>query len=450
MACSETVRLARPVAVCALVGLIAAGACSPRAASPPFAPAGGGAQPMKRALFPYASAGKIAHVVIIMQENRSFDNLFQGYPGADTVSSGLNSKGKVIALQPIALEAGYDIDHTAGAFFAAWDNGKMDGFDLEYSQGPGPNSQYGYVPRAEVQPYFNVAGQYVLADRMFTSHIDASFISHQYIIAGQANHEVNLPSGRWGCRGGGGDLVQTLLQNRQYGPSQSPCQDYQTLGDELTTAGLSWRFYAESVNGSDSGSIWSSYQAVKHIRNTGQWKLHVFSPPGRFITDIGRGTLAAVTWVMPSRANSDHPDAGSNTGPAWITSLVNAIGQSQFWDTTAIFLLWDDWGGWYDHVPPPQLDYDGLGIRVPLVVISPYAKANHVSHVQYETGSILRFAEDTFGLPQLAASDARANDPAGDCFDFTQSPRPYSPFASTYRPSTFIHEHPTFAPPDAE
>ncbi len=144
--------------------------------------------------------------------------------------------------------------------------------------------------------------------------------------------------------------------------------------------------------------------------------------------DVAKGKLAAMTWITPSAANSDHSSSQSTTGPQWVTSLVNAVGTSQFWNSTVIFVMWDEWGGWYDHVPPPQLDYDGLGFRVPLLVISPYAKQHYVSHVQYEHGSVLRFIEDTFGLGRLSASDGRANSPAPDCLDFTRPPRPFKPF----------------------
>ena len=118
-------------------------------------------------------------------------------------------------------------------------------------------------------------------------------------------------------------------------------------------------------------------------------------------------------------------NCGGGFGPSWVTALVNAVGESKFWNSTAIFVQWDDWGGLYDHVPPPYRDYDGLGFRVPLLVISPYAKHDHVSHVQYETASVLRFAEDLFGSSQLAAADKRANSPANDCFDFSQKPRKF-------------------------
>ena len=140
---------------------------------------------------------------------------------------------------------------------------------------------------------------------------------------------------------------------------------------------------------------------------------------------------------MPTWDTSDHSSNGSDAGPAWVASVVNAVGQSQFWKSTAVFVFWDEWGGWYDPVPPPYEDYDGLGFRVPLIVISPYAKKNYVSHVQYEHGSILRFAENAFGLGQLSAADARANDPATDCFDFTQKPRTFKSFKTGLPPHYF-------------
>ncbi|MEO6990860.1 MAG: alkaline phosphatase family protein, partial [Candidatus Baltobacteraceae bacterium] len=197
----------------------------------------------------------ISHVVIIVQENRSFDNLFQGYPGADTVSSGKNSSGQTIVLQPEGLEQQYIIDHSFTAFRAAYDNGKMDGFNLEQSYGGPQNPEYVYVPHSETVPYFAIANEFVLGDRMFTSHVDESFISHQYIIAGTASHGVNLPAGTWGCDGGPNDQVQMLNDNRTYGGYEQACFDNQTIGDEIDRAHLKWRFYAASVFG--DGNEWS-------------------------------------------------------------------------------------------------------------------------------------------------------------------------------------------------
>ena len=159
-------------------------------------------------------AGKIQHVVYIIQENRSFDNLFQGYPGADTVSSGKDSHGKTIELQPYPLGRPYDIDHSVHAMFQAC-NGtgklpgtdcKMDGFDQEWALGGPKNPQYVYAPYKQVKPYWDMAHEWVVGDRMFQSQLDESFIAHQYIIAAQAAFAADLPSGRWGCGGGKFDV----------------------------------------------------------------------------------------------------------------------------------------------------------------------------------------------------------------------------------------------------
>jgi phospholipase C len=389
----------------------------------------------------------IQHVVFIVQENRTPDNLFQGYPGADTVASGLNSKGQTIALQPIAMsKEPYDLDNAATGFFPAYDHGKMDGFDhvaIFGAHSGYPNPQYAYVPRSESEPYFDIASQYVLGDRMFASQLDASFTSHQYVVAGYASHAVNYPQGPWHCGGGPQNKIATLTQQRGYGPTIPACMDNPTLGDELDGAGLSWRYYAGALN--TTGGLWSGYGAIRHIRFGPDWK-NVKSPPGRFLVDIKNGTLSNVTWITPTWHNSDHASTQSATGPHWVTSLVNAIGRSKFWNTTAIFVMWDDWGGWYDHVKPPLVDYDGLGIRVPLLIISPYAKQGYVTHIQYEHGSILRFIEDNWGLKQLSASDARANDPATDAFNWTSPPRPFKPFAAKYPDSFFVNEADTQAP----
>ncbi|HEY1868674.1 MAG TPA: alkaline phosphatase family protein [Candidatus Cybelea sp.] len=405
-------------------------------------------------------AGKIEHVVYIVQENRSFDNLFQGYPGADTQSFGYNSKGKKIELQPVSLSTQYVIDHSASAMFAACDGtGKIpgtkcrnDGFDLEESfGGPRTNPEYVYVPHKDSKPYFDMAHEWVVADRMFQSHLDESFVSHQYIIAAQAASSVDLPFGQWGCSGGSYDQVETIRKDRSYGGYIQPCYDYQTLGDELDKAHLSWRFYASSFGSQSSGdgSYWSSYQAVKHIYYGPDWH-KVISPNWKFISDVRNGKLANFTWVVPVCDDSDHVNCPGGYGPSWVSALVNTVGKSKFWNSTAIFIQWDDWGGLYDHVPPPYEDYDGLGFRVPLIVISPYAKQNYVSHVQYETASVLRFAEDLWGLGQLAAADRRANSPARDCFDFTQSPRAFVKIKAPLPPSFFMNQYHSYQAPDYE
>jgi phospholipase C len=404
-------------------------------------------------------AGKIAHVVFIVQENRSFDNLFNGYPGADTVASGKNSHGQTIALTPESLAGDYNIDHSAQAMFAACDGtGKlrgtkcrMDAFDREGAQGGPNNPEYVYVPRQESKPYWDMAHEGVLADKTFQSQLDESFAAHQYVIAAQAAWSVNIPYGIWGCGGGNYDTVSTIAKNRNPNAGLvSPCFDYQTLADELDAQQRSWRFYASAYGSISSGfgADWSAFDAVKHIRYGPDWK-NVVSPNWKFITDVRGGKLANFTWITPVCDDSDHVNCGGGYGPSWVAALVNAVGKSRFWNTTAIFVIWDDWGGLYDHVaPPPPYYRDGLGFRIPLLVISPYAKRNYVSHVQYETSSVLRFAEDLFGLGQLADSDRRAASPAADCFDFLAKPRPFVKIKAPKPPKFFMHQYPEnyFAP----
>jgi phospholipase C len=401
-----------------------------------------------------SGSGKITHIVYVVQENRSFDNLFQGYPGANTVSQGYNSNGQLITLQPSSLKKVYLIDHSAYAMFYACNgtgslpgtNCKMNGFNNEGSYGGPSNPQYVYVPHSESKPYFAMAHQWVVADNMFQSQLDESFVAHQYVIAAQAQSSVDLPYGYWGCAGGSYDQISTITQSRNPdGPTQSPCFDYTTLGDELDQAGLTWKFYAVQYDqdSGGNGGTWSAYQAVNHIFNGPDWTKDVISPNWKFITNVRKGKLANFTWITPECDESDHLECGGGYGPSWVSAIVNTIGKSKFWNTTAIFVQWDDWGGFYDHVAPPFEDYDGNGFRVPLLVISPYAKKNYVSHVQYETASVLRFAEDLYGLPHLAAADTRANSPATDCFDFSQNPRPFRKIKAPYPTNFFIgHKFP--------
>ena len=374
----------------------------------------------------------IQHVVFIIQENRSFNNLFLGYPGATTQNYGYDTKGNKISLQPIDIATEWDIDHAASDFFAACDGtGKlpgtdcrMDGWNDEQTTLHAPaNAPYGYVPRSEIRPYWEMARQYVLADDTFSSNLDASFVAHQYAVAAYASRSVNGPAGPWGCEGGKNTTVPRLTARRTIGSRIVACFDNPTIGSEADAAGVSWRFYAGGIY--DDGGMWSSYQAIKPIFDGPDWQADVVNPPSQFLSDVAAGTLAGITWITPTYATSDHGGMSASQGPAWVASVVNAIGASPYWNSTAIFLMWDDWGGWFDPVQPPFEDYDGLGFRVPMIVISPYAKRGYVTHEQYETASVLRFMEDTFGLGTLAAADARAADPAGDALDYGQKPRAF-------------------------
>jgi phospholipase C len=444
-------RLAVAVAIAVIAAL--AGCSTEQYGKSPGAFVGPFDQPL---LSRAGSHGKIAHVVIIVQENRSFDDLFQGYPGANTVSRGPVSNGKIVRLQPISLATAYGIDHSAKAFFEACDGTgsipgtdcRNDAFDQELTAGgPSGYAQYAYVPHAETRPYFDLAKEFVLADNTFTSQIDESFVAHQYLIAAQASRSVDVPtSSIWGCSPGIPNKIFTLEDDRSEGPEERPCFDHRTLGDELDDAGLTWRFYTNTIR--NDGGEWSGYQAIRHIRYGPDWKADVITPQLKFFLDLQAGFLANVTWITPICVNSDHVNCGGKSGPQWVATLVNAVGRSAFWDSTAVFVIWDDWGGLYDHVPPPYEDYDGLGFRVPMLVISPYAKQRYVSHAQYETASILRFAEDQFHLGRLASSDRRATSPEADCFDFSGPPRRYVPIKTHLSQGFFVRQIDDHRPPD--
>ena len=231
----------------------------------------------------------------------------------------------------------------------------------------------------------------------------------------------------WGCGGGKYDTVATITKKRDRSADGSALL---RLSDarrrarqgEALVAFLRQRLRQRS---SGDGATWSSYQAVKHIytgpigRKTSSRRTGSSSPT------CAPGKLANFTWITPVCDDSDHVNC-----PRRLRAVVGRRAgqhrrQEQVLGLDGDLRQWDDWGGLYDHVPPPYKDHDGLGFRVPLIVISPYAKQNYVSHVQYETASVLRFAEDLYGLGQLAAADKRANSPAGDCFDFSQNPRPF-------------------------
>ena len=383
---------------------------------------------------------KIRHVVIIIQENRSFDNLFNGYPGADTVRAGMSHDGPV-TLRPVDLAHPVDVDHQHRAFLREYNDGKMDGFD-DVETTPHQRERtfpYAFVPRTQVEPYWKMAQEYTLSDRTFQSNTGPSFPAHLYLIAGQSDYTDNNPNHletthfAWGCDSPDNATVSQIGPHGQEVRGPYPCLDFPTLADEMDARAVSWKYYAPSID--SLGNIWSAFDAIRHIRYSSAWS-NVTSPETRVLADAAAGTLPDVAWVVPSVRNSDHSfprrksvrdiAAQGDFGPEWVSSIVNAIGEGPDWNDTAIFVVWDDWGGWYDHVVPPKLDRMGLGFRVPLLVISPYARHGYVSHVQHEFGSILKFTENALDLPRLGTTDVRA-DALWDCFDFAQTPAAFKP-----------------------
>jgi len=302
-------------------------------------------------------ASVIQHVIIMMQENRTTDNLFHGLKGADTANYGMNSKGKKIQLTPQALANKYGLDHYHPDFVWMYDGGKMDGADLI----PGdcgtkcpPNMQFKYVTLSDVKPYFQMAEQYAFGDRMFQSNQGPSYPAHQFIIAATSapsetselfdaedTFGVGLPAGHSGCGAPPQVFTKLIDPLGQENLIMFPCFEHQTLMDLLDNQGLSWRYYTIAL-----GYIWTGPNAIKHIYNGPDWH-NVIAKPKQVLQDIAKGQLANVTWAIPPGKSSDHPHGNDGSGPSWIASVVNAVGKSSYWNSTAIVVTWDDWGGWY-------------------------------------------------------------------------------------------------------
>lgn len=429
---------------------------------------------------------KIHHVVILFQENRTPDNLFQDpvliNRGADIASSGKISTGQIVQLQPAPLADVWDMGHAHRNFLAAWDNGAMDGFDLDAVFCPPgqpncapANPEYYYVQPSDVQPYFTMAETYTFGDRMFQTNQGPSFPAHQYIISGtsaiaeKSNFDAaeNPQSSLAGCLAPPGALVK-IIDTSNPDPKTNetqttfPCFEHPTLTDLLDAAQISWKYYTPG-----SGSIWTAPDAINHMCGPNvpppnatactapEWTNHVVIEGQRnqILNDIAAGQLATVSWVIPNGNASDHPGEGyQGKGPSWVASIVNAIGASQYWSDTAIIITWDDWGGWYDHVPPLKMfnSYE-YGFRVPLVVVSPYAKAAYISHVNHDFGSILKFIETTFGLTTIGPGDGYADsraDDLSDCFDFNQTPLTFTPILAPYDANYFLNDTSPPTPPD--
>jgi phospholipase C len=398
---------------------------------------------------PAVPIGKyIKHVVIIVQENRTLNSFFAGYPGADTVMTGYSTGGVQVALKAVTFD-GPDINHEWTAAMADWDKGKMDGFDRSLA--------YGYMQRGLVAPYWSMAKQYVLADHMFPTEFGPSFTAHLDLIASTANltpseAEVDVPDGDWRCNAAAGTRTSLITSTRVYealaGPF--PCfTQFNTMAQVLDKAHVSWKYYAPAAVNQLS---WSAFDTIKYVWDGPDWRADVVSPQTAFLKAAAQGNLAGVTWIVPDFIDSDHAGSMSDTGPSWVSAIVNTIGKSSNWGSTAIVVVWDDWGGWYDNVPPPQKDFAGLGIRVPCLIISPYSKNGAVVHTQYEFGSILKFVEQTFSLPPIGNpafgyTDSRSNSLV-DSFNFTQKPRAYVKIPAKYPISHFLNEKPSNRLPD--
>jgi phospholipase C len=302
---------------------------------------------------------------------------------------------------------------------------------------------------------------------MFQTNQGPSYPAHQFILGGTSAPDAtstqfvseNPQTGPAGCTAA---LTNTVMVLNSDGTRTHmyPCFEHPTLTDLLNNAGVTWRYYTPNA-----GSIWTAPNSIEHMCQeqslngiltctAPDWTNNVIMPGKQVLQDIANGNLAEVTWIIPDGRSSDHPIQTDGSGPSWVASIVNAIGNSPFWANTAIIITWDDWGGVYDHVAPKVVN-DGVswgsgyvyGFRVPLIVVSPYAKAQYVSHATHDFGSILKFIETTFKLPSLNYADARADD-LSDCFTMTQSALSFHTIAAPLGPAHFLQDTRPATDPD--
>jgi phospholipase C len=403
----------------------------------------------------------IKHVVIIVKENHTFDNYFGSYPGAEGT---LDSAGHNTCRTPDAGSApcgqapdepSHDLDHSHASALVDWDNGKQDGWNKTGGSDTGDGLAYAQYTEADIPNYWQYARHFVLGDHFFANVLGPSFPGHTFTLAAQAgwatdNPPTDLPAKvmgltvypphpYWGCDEWAGDTLP-ILAGGTTPANVFPCFDIPAIPDVLPD-GVDWKFYGTNWAGFFS-EIWSMFDAVKGIRNdASKWSRVVLDT--QFTQDIQNHQLPNVTWLVDQDQYSEHPDlappgvpiplGGVCMGEGWTVGYVNQIMQSEYWSSTAIVFTMDDFGGWYDHVPPPR-QYGGsasapygLGMRLPLLIISPYAKPGFVFKEVAEQASIARFIERVFGSTQTlneldpAAQDAQAND-LMNAFDFHQAP----------------------------
>jgi phospholipase C len=430
------------------------------------------------------------HIVIIFQENRTPDNLFGSNPafepGVDIATTGVTSKGKTVQLTALPLDDCYDIAHSHDSFEFAL----HDGFDKEPLDGSGctgrlpPNPHFKFADNSTgtVQPYFDIATANGFANRMFQTNQGPSFPAHQFIFGGTSAPSVSTSlfaaenmgfKGNAGCIGPYGQTVMVIGPdgNESRHPPVFPCFEHPTLGDVLSAANppVSWRYYAPMP-----GNIWTAPDAIRHICQaktvggvrtcTGpEWTANVVPDnPAQVLTDIAACALPGVSWVIPTAAESDHAAVNTGIGPQWVATIVNAIGGQScggenYWTDTAIFIAWDDWGGWFDHVKPLQININQskwgsgytYGFRVPLLVVSAFTPAGFVSNENFDFGSILAFTERNFGLGFIGPgagiysryADYQASaKPFGklESFFTLRSPKPFVAIATSMTAKAFI------------
>lgn len=346
----------------------------------------------------------IKHVIVMIRENHTFDNLFGRFPRANGTTHA-RAGGKRVPLVETPDPLASDIRHGITDARAAIHGGRMDRF---FRQGgavqAGLNVADSAYRKSQIPNYWKLAQTYGLADNFFSTILGDSFPNHLVLVSGQNARFITDPfnaklphMNAWGCDSPPGTMV-TQVQGNGTHKNKPPCIKLTTLPDEANAAGVTWKYYASPPG--THGYIWSSLDAIKRIRQGSQWRTNVSTPTG-FDSDVAKGTLPAISWLTPDWQYSDHPPASICTGENWAASKIEEVMNSPQWSSTAIILLWDDYGGFYDHVAPPYENKYALGPRVPAIVISPYARPHSIYSRRLDFRSILLFIENQFRLPHL-------------------------------------------------
>ncbi len=415
------------------------------------------------ALVSPVAGSPIEHVIVVIQENRTFDNLFASsfltggapYPGANTVTTWTDPSNTTHSLTAVPFEYPADPDHTHQTLLAEEQGAGNSGFLFNPVNpvAPEPTPPAGFVfadvPYFETILYHTLASTYGLADDMFSSRLVPTFPGHLFLISGQsqAADDPLLPGAtsydganpvNWGCDSTTGSTVPVFTTGETEtaaGTGPFPCFNQMTIGDLMDAKAVSWKYYTGQLNNTVDAGV-NVYDAIQHIRNGPDWNTNISTPETNIVSDIQNCNLPNVSYVTPPGLDSDHAGSLSAGGPGWVGTIYLAIAESnatqanpkcQYYGNTAILVTWDDSGGWYDHVTPPQVNGVSWGFRVPLIVASAWSKHGtpgglpYVSHTQRDFGSILRFIETNWNLGTLGEEDANA-DNLSDMFNYAQTP----------------------------
>jgi phospholipase C len=376
---------------------------------------------------------KIKHVIFLVKENRTFDTLFGTFPGANGATQGTRCDGTTVPLGQATDMVG-DLPHSFADGIEVIDGGKMDCFrDAAYVQ----------YQEQDIPNYWAYARRFVLADDFFSSEYGPTCVEHFFNYAAQSDRFVDCARpGQFGLkqREFCDDPFEVaysfarmkkeerdqIFHLEEQGPTGAaavkthyrlrfPCTDIRVLPDLLQAKGITWKEYR-------GNTTWvQPLREIRHVRFSSMYRNVV--PNTRFLTDIQAGQLPQVSWLTPPVPLSDHPPHSICRGENWLVDTLNALMRSKYWSSTAVVVTWDDFGGFFDHVPPPHLDLYGLGPRVPAIVISPFAKQGLVDHDQMDFASVMKFIETIFDLPSLTGRDAQANDMMS-AFNFRGAPQP--------------------------